>query len=171
MELIRPSKKYEKSWLQAIEEFRRDPKTIKLWEASGDINNIDDLARDAELRSKGEKLPPGWVPYDLYWAIDKNEFVGIVSIRHELNDYLKQFGGHIGAEVVPSKRRLGYGQKILELSLQKARELGLGKVLVTSFENNIASWKIIEKNGGKLEDKIKAAGESDVTRRYWINLK
>lgn len=170
MKLVKPTKKYGVGWKRAVEELKNDSESIKLWEVLGDPDDLDLIIKTARLHSQGKNLPSGWVPYDIYWLVEGEEVIGIVSIRHKLNDDLELRGGNIGYEIVPSKRGKGHGNKILELSLRKVKELGFKKVLATSFENNIASWKIIEKNGGKLENKIKAEGENDVTRRYWIDL-
>jgi len=170
MKLVRPTKKYAAGWKRAVGEFRKDNKTIKLWEVLGDPDDLDLVIKTARLHSQDKNLPVDWVPYDIYWLVDGGEFIGIASVRHKLNADLEFRGGHIGYEVVASKRGKRYGNKILELSLQKAKELRLEKVLVTSFEGNAASWKIIEKNGGKMENKIKAGGENDLARRYWIDL-
>jgi predicted acetyltransferase len=83
---------------------------------------------------------------------------------------LEKKGGHIGYYIRPSQRGKGYGNLILHLSLEKARELGLKRVLVTCDDNNDASLKTIENNGGKLVDKIKGEGSVVLTRRYWIDL-
>ena len=55
-----------------------------------------------------------------------------------------------------------------ELTLVKIKEKGLKKVLITCDDKNVASYKIIEKNGGQLENKV--ADEGRITRRYWIDL-
>jgi len=168
MELVKPTKKYEGSWHRVLEEFRHDEKTIKLWAVLGNPDDLDKCIAAAENYSRGIGLPADWVPYDLCWLVDDGEIIGLASIRHKLNEFLKREGGHIGYEIVPSKRGKGYGNKILELSLGKARDLGLKKVLVACDDSNTASWKIMEKNGGKLNDKIKT--ERRITRRYWINI-
>lgn len=168
MKLIKPDKKYEKSWKKAVVEFKNDSKTIKLWEVLGSPDNLEEIIHKAKLHSRGKELPDGWVPYDIFWLVDGEEIIGITSVRHELNDFLKKFGGHIGYEIVPSKRELGHGNRILRLSLEKLKSIGVNKVLVTSFDKNIASWKIIEKKGGKLENKIQGENEKDITRRYWV---
>ena len=93
-----------------------------------------------------------------YLLLNYSEFIGRVSIQHTLTDHLKE-GGHIGYYIRPSKRKLGYGKKILELSLVEARELGLRKVLVTCDNDNICSQKIIEANGGILENVVDAAND------------
>jgi predicted acetyltransferase len=170
MKLVRPTKKYEKQWHEAINEFKKDSRSIKIWEILGFPEDLEEIINNAQLCSQGKNLSKGWVPYDIYWLIDDNKFIGIANIRHKLNDNLLKGGGHIGYEIIPSKRKLGYGNQILRLSLEKIKKLGIKKVLVTSFDKNIASWKIIEKNGGRLENKVKIKSEKGLTRRYWINL-
>ncbi len=115
-------------------------------------------------------LPPGYVAQTTYWLIDTNEFIGRVSIRHMLTDYLLQEGGHIGYDIRPSKRKLGYGKKILALSLPKAKELGIKKILVTCNETNLGSKKIIEANGGILENRLHLHPGKPAKLRYWITV-
>ena len=54
--------------------------------------------------------------------------------------------------------------------MEKARELGLHRVLVTCDEDNIGSKKIIEHNGGKLENALEIEGEPVRKLRYWIDI-
>ena len=137
-----------------------------------DLNNLWDPS----------KLPSGWCPDRVLWLIDGEEYIGQISIRPELGTtYLITYGGHIGYSIRPSKRRRGYGQKILAMALAEARKLGLASVLVTCDSDNTASRKIIERNGGRFESALKmvpkiarAEGrqtESPVQKmRYWIQL-
>jgi predicted acetyltransferase len=143
-------------------------------ELSYDLRKI---SRDFEAFLKGlreasdrAKIPPGRVPMSDYWLIDSDEYAGRLSLRHELNDELLVWGGHIGYQIRPSKRRRGYGKKILRLGLIKAKELGLHRVLVTCDEDNIGSSRIIEYNGGQLENII-LVNDSPVRKmRYWIDI-
>ena len=110
---------------------------------------------------------PNYVPYTCYVAItNEGQIVGLGSLRHELNDYLKQFGGHIGYSVVPSERKKGYGTRILKLLLKEAKIKNITDILVTCSEDNIGSTKVIENNKGVLENKIEHDGK--ITCRYWI---
>ena len=78
--------------------------------------------------------------------------------------------------IAVDERGNGYGKEILRLGLEKCKELGIDKVLVTCKDTNIASRKCILANGGKLEDKrqIHDAQNKDdgvILERYWIDLK
>jgi predicted acetyltransferase len=96
--------------------------------------------------------------------------IGITHLRHRLTDPLRKEGGHIGYNIRPSERRKGYGTKILELALDKAREIGLKRVLVTCDTDNVASGKIIRKNGGVFEGESISDRSGKPVSRYWIEL-
>ncbi|HWO07164.1 MAG TPA: GNAT family N-acetyltransferase [Candidatus Paceibacterota bacterium] len=119
-------------------------------------------------QSRGENLPEGYVPATEFWLVDGDEYIGSVNIRHRLTEYLRTLGGHIGYDIRPSKRGRGYGTKILELALPKARELGIERVLVTCDATNVASRKIIEKNGGVLKNSVPNPAAGVEKLRFWI---
>ncbi|HBP25488.1 MAG TPA: GNAT family N-acetyltransferase [Acholeplasmatales bacterium] len=93
----------------------------------------------------------------------------MIDIRHRLNDYLFRLGGNIGYSVRKSERRKGYAKAMLGLALEKCRKLGLERVLVTCYKDNLASAKTILANGGVLENEI--VESTGITQRYWITLK
>jgi len=133
--------------------------------------NFGKYVRDRLDWKEGKSLPEGWVPGSTFWLIrDDKVIVGTSSLRHKLTEHLRNIGGHIGFNIRPSERRKGYGTAILALTLEKAKELRLKRVLVTCDDNNIASAKIIEKNGGILEDKYCNDELEQPKRRYWIEL-
>ncbi len=110
----------------------------------------------------------GMVPATHYWLVAAGiGYVGEVSIRHYLNEGLKLFGGHLGYRIRPSQRRQGYGTLLCKLAIAKARQRGIAEILITCDDDNIASWKIIEANGGALFDRIDN-GRAARTRRYWV---
>jgi len=167
MFLTKPTKKYEKSWHDALKEFQ-DEKRIGFWNMDKEPTDLDEYIKSCQIYEKGENLPNNRVPATTFWLIDNNKFIGHTNLRHKLNDYLKKEGGNIGYYIRPSERSKGYGTKILELVLVEAKKIGLKKALVTCDQSNIASQKVIEKNGGKYDSKVSSTPEPKL--RYWINL-
>ncbi len=128
---------------------------------------LEVLARNEQ----GTHLPVGTVPSTFLFAFVGPRIVGRVSIRHALTPLLERVGGHIGYVVVPEFRRQGYGTAMLRLSLQILREqYGLRRVLVTCDDDNVASIRVIEKNGGTLENVIVGQDLGKPKRRYWFEL-
>jgi len=131
-----------------------------------------DVAAFVEMcghHSIGRNLPAGWVPQTTFWLVrDAKKIVGCSRLRHNLTQFLAEHGGHIGYDVRPSERTRGYGTRLLQLTLAEARRIGLTRVLITADEANVASWRIIERNGGQREPN-RLAPESDALRRYWID--
>ena len=91
-------------------------------------------------------------------------------MSHWLTDALRDWGGHIRYGVRPSERNKGYGTLMLKLALDKARALGIGRVLITCGKDNIASQRVILKNGGVLDSESYSEQAGRVTQRYWIDL-
>jgi predicted acetyltransferase len=94
--------------------------------------------------------------------VDGSEFLGRVQIRHRLTDRLREVGGHIGYDVRPSARRRGHATAMLRATLPMARALGIERALITCDTENGASRKVIEANGGMLED------ERNGKLRFWV---
>jgi predicted acetyltransferase len=95
--------------------------------------------------------------------------IGVIQLRHQLNDFLLNFGGHIGYSVRPSERRKGYASTMLQLCLAEAKNLNINRVLITCDEDNVGSAAVIENAGGVLED-VRDADDGTRKKRYWITL-
>ena len=167
--LVLPSEKYKRSYRAAVKEFRVEKKHMP--------NDYADIFKNESFpaflkRLKGYRtgigLPKGWIPATMYWLVDGTTFLGRLSIRHQLTKNLRKVGGHIGYAIRPSKRGKGHGTKMLTLSLAKARELGLRKVLITCDETNMASRRVIEKNGGVLQNMVSQSQGKPKKMRFWI---
>lgn len=115
-------------------------------------------------------VPSGYCSGYEYFLIRKNDskLVGLINLRYNLNKNLLLHGGHIGYSIKVSERRKGYNKINLYLCLIKARELGLDKVLLTAYDDNIGSVKTILDAGGVLENKINDSGK--LLGRYWIDV-
>ena len=112
----------------------------------------------------------GWVNCSTYFLFVGGRLVGTIQIRHTLNDELMRVGGHIGYGVRPSERRKGYGTKMLALALERCRELGIDRALITCGKGNIGSARTAMKNGGVFESEYTCEKTGDVDKRYWITL-
>ena len=118
---------------------------------------------------EGTNLPTGYVPETFLFAFVGPRIVGRVAIRHMLNAFLEREGGHIGYVVVPEFRRRGYATRMLALALGLAtEELGIDEVLVVCADSNIGSIRVIERNGGVLQDVIRVDGGEEPLRRFRI---
>lgn len=109
-------------------------------------------AYTAALATDDAPRPAGWVRGTYLWMVDGDAVVGRISLRHSLTPWLLEVGGHIGYAVRPSARRHGYASEGLRLMRGLAHDLGIDPVLVTCDDDNIASRRVIEANGGVLED-------------------
>ena len=128
--------------------------------------SINDWVKFVENTKYKETVTPGFVTAHTFFALVNDRIVGIINGRHELNDYLLNFGGHIGYSVRKSERRKGYGKKMLAYTSEFLFSLGLEKILITCDKNNIASKRTIESCGGILKNEV--IEESRITLRYWI---
>lgn len=169
LELIELSAPYKESFLEGLRELQADGQ-MHYYNADQITANFAAFLQDLEDKKDRSKISLERVPGTDYWLYEGGTFIGHLSLRHELNNYLVRIGGHIGYQIRPSKRRMGYGKEILRLGLQKARAIGLRRVLVTCDETNIGSKKIIEANGGQLENAIFIEGEPIRKLRYWIDI-
>jgi predicted acetyltransferase len=115
----------------------------------------------ADAREESPR-PDGHVPATTLWWADGDEYLGRLTIRYRLTPYLRDVGGHIGYDVRPSARKRGHATAMLAATLPVARGLGIDHALVTCDDDNIASRKVIETNGGVLED------QRGVKLRYWV---
>jgi predicted acetyltransferase len=122
---------------------------------AAELRGFADPARDL-----GDSL----VHCDFLWITDGDpeQVIGFCAIRHTLNHFLRELGGHIGYSVRPARRRQGHATRALALALDRAAELGIDRALVTCDFDNEASRRTIERNGGVFEDR-----RADKLR-YWI---
>ena len=168
LHLVEPAPLYKAAILDAVPELQ----TIGEWDISPDAfaARFDDMLGELAAAKDPATAPPGVVPYEDFWLMEDDTWIGLLTLRLRLTEELLHSGGHIGYVVRPSKRRCGYGTVLLRLGLDKARERGLSRVLLTCNESNTGSRKIIEANGGQFENAVVVEGQADKKLRYWISL-
>lgn len=168
-QLILPTPKYQASFLAAVKEYQAEGLRYYTQLSSEELeDNFTSYIRQLEAESAGKNLPEGYVAHTTFWLVEGNEYIGRVDIRHDLNDFLRREGGHLGYDIRPSKRGQGYGKLILKLGLEKAKEMGLPNILITCDIDNIPSKKVIEANGGQLERVEPVAAGGPDKALYWI---
>lgn len=166
-------------------EFKKEDK-VKLLDMINEINNFDGnfegltniskiinydtFLENLEKNKDQELIEPEYSPQTTYGVFDDEKLVGGFNIRHILKGDLINYGGNIGFLIRPSERKKGYGVNMLSLALEKAREIGLEKVLISCRDNNIGSAKIIEKNGGIYKNNYYDEKLKKMYKRYWIDL-
>ena len=170
LRLVNPSKAYEASYRSLLEEFRTRRERLIPFPLSFPHANFPELIARLEENSKGLGLPAGFVAHSTYWLVTDSEILGVSNLRHSLTPALRKEGGNIGYGIRPTARRQGYGSELLRRTLQKAKELGLAKVLLTCGKVNLASVKVILANGGGLESEEFVAKRNEVVQKYWIDL-
>ncbi len=106
----------------------------------------------------------------LFVRKNDNKLLGMLQIRHYFNDYLSNYGGHIGYSIRPTERRRGYAKEMLKQAVPLCQKIGLEKVLITCNEDNIGSEKTILANGGVYESTVYEPNEKVNLKRYWINI-
>lgn len=100
---------------------------------------------------------------------DRHRILGMVNIRHYLNERLLRTSGHIGYSIRPSERNKGYGKLQLKLALDFIKSIGVKDVLITCDESNLISAKLIESCGGELEGIVHVPVLGCMVKRYWIH--
>jgi len=170
LHLAIPARKHRRAWKALKREFDHD-QAIHFALCQGS-KTYGQFLRKWRSFHEGRHLPDHLVPATKLFLLEEGspKILGVIDIRHRLNDHLlNNPGGHIGYAVAPSERNKGYATEQLRLGLEKCKAMEIGPVLVTCNKENVASAKVIQKNGGVLEDE-RVSGEGKVFQRYWIAL-
>ena len=169
MKLIKPTIVLKQEYLEMLDEWKQNNEKIVPWVLNEDTSDFQAMISRFADYSQGIGLKEGLVPHSTYWLVrDDNKILGAINIRHRLNDYLKNIGGHIGYGIRPSERRKGYATEMLGKALDIVRGMGIKSIMISCDKDNIASAKTIIKNGGVLHSEDSDNGT--IFQRYWIAL-
>ena len=172
VKLINLTKEYYPQLSEMIEEWKLDQEKNNTnrspWAIfKNDYRDFEYYLEYLEIREAKDGLVPDSVFFLL--DIERNILLGAVNVRHYLNDYLLQYGGHIGDGIRPSERGKGYATEMIRLALTECKRLGIDKVLMICDKSNVASARTIIKNGGILENEV-TDEDGEINQRYWITL-
>lgn len=151
--LVRPIIQLKEQALNYREEhFKNGEKVINGSELWDQIESYDEWLSSVTLNTDSQTVNKNWVVTDTFFALRKNDdkIIGMIDLRHTLNDYLKDFG-HCGYSVRPSERKKGYATEMLRQLIGVAKKIGMTELQISVEKTNIGSIKVIEKNGGVYE--------------------
>lgn len=121
--------------------------------------SYDDWLKAVTDNMSEETVSPDWVVTDTFFVLDETDrIIGIIDLRHTLNEFLKDFG-NCGYSVRPSERRKGYATKMLRHILRIAKDAGLNVLYLSVERSNEPSIKTIRKNSGIYERSFEFEGE------------
>lgn len=164
--LVRPTLEHkEKALAYRQEHFDHGENIINGSELLDKTEFYEEWLQSIKNNENPETVNPEWVVTDTFFAVDEqDEIVGIIDLRHTLNDFLKDFGNS-GYSVRPSQRQKGYATEMLRVLLDVARQAGLTELHLSVEKDNIPSIKTIVKNGGVYERSFEFEGElADIYR-------
>jgi len=174
-DLVTPTTTVHESFLAAMEEFRTegrgglgDDSMIgnemrrfgDSWGTPEGFERYTKYVRDQSLEESPR--PPGYVPCTTLWWVEGDDYLGRIAIRHRLTPWLLEAGGHIGYDVRKSARLKGHATAMLRQCLPVTNRLGIDPALITCDDDNLASRKVIEANGGIFED------QRGNKLRFWV---
>ncbi len=169
MRLVRPVVQRQDELLAMMDEFATD----RIDGGAMGSQTVDQLRDPGAFRAwvemlehyeEGVGVPDELVPSSSRWVDEGGRLVGFISLRHELNAFLLEVGGHIGYAIRPADRGRGLATAATALMLPECRRRRIDPVLITCDDTNVASARVIERSGGMLED-VRGG-----KRRYWVTL-
>ena len=136
-----------------------------------DCQSAEEWIEAVRKGASAATCPEGRVPSNVYIAVRESDgkIVGVTDLRHHIDHpILGTWGGHLGYYVRPGERRKGYATEMLRQNLQKCRERGLTRVMITCSRDNPASEKVILNCGGVFEKEV--PGDDTIIKRFWVEL-
>ncbi|RAI82132.1 GNAT family acetyltransferase [Macrococcoides goetzii] len=172
LRLVRPTLHYKEDILRYQQEFNATKEVIHGSSSLHKFEDFDEWFNKVQNSDNLERIPHGMVLATQFLCVNEdNKIVGMVNIRHYLNEYLLQIGGHVGYSVRPDERRKGIAKWMLQESLKFLKTKDVNQALVTCDYNNIGSKKTILACGGIYENSVHDDHDDVDVERYWIEIK
>jgi predicted acetyltransferase len=182
MELVWPAREHLASYVDALERGWSPDNIRGRLTAEEELRRIATdadafLAGLVDLEAKGQPFTmldgtkAARIPGYRKWMWD-GEFCGSIGLRWQpgTEDLPPHCLGHTGYGVVPWKRKRGYATEALRHIIADAAARGLRFIFITTAPDNLASQRVIEKNGGVFVEEFTAPPSlgSIRERRYRI---
>lgn len=169
--LISPSVEWERQIMEYKKEFEENNDSMDGTAGLSKCKTFEEWYSNVISNSNETTVMDGFVPASTFLAvrITDNRLIGMIDIRHRLNEYLYSFGGNIGYSVRKSERQKGYATEMLALGLDESKRIGLSRVLITCLKKNIASARVILKNGAVMENEV-IDSSGNIIQRYFVEL-
>ncbi len=170
LELVRPAEEHLAEVRAYREEFLAADSSM---DGAGPLRRYEDPADWLAAVRRYEdpaSVPEGKVPATELLCLRDGRLLGMIQIRHCLNEYLERYAGHIGYSVRPSERRKGVATRMLALALPFCRQLGLQRVMIACQPHNEGSRRTILSNGGVYARTVHMPDRNVDLEQYWIEL-
>ena len=133
-------------YLNQIENYRKEMlKSNSSFDGCSNLDKYDNINEWISYCYKMENIETkqlGLVNADQLLLLNSDEeVIGMVNVRRKLNESLMLIGGNIGYSICPKYRNKGYGKRMLFLVLEYCKSIGITKVRLSCYADNIASKK------------------------------
>ena len=110
--LKRPIKEYEAEAAAFKQDFFDNGETtINGSELFDRMDSYDEWLKSVTDNTSSDTVNPSWVVTDTYFAFDDDRIVGVIDLRHKLNDFLRDFGNSGYSLKILSERRHYHGMQ------------------------------------------------------------
>ena len=170
--LVEPNIAYREQFIDMVNGYKSSEEVDYYDMYKEAVENFDKYVLKLQNNAKGIDIPEDWVTTHTFWMTNnEGVLLGVTRVRTcNDNEFVRNYAGNIGYDISPLNRQKGYGKTILKLGMEKAKSLGLDKLLITCNYDNVGSIKIIESNGGVFESEVFCESKNTLLRRYWIEL-
>ena len=171
-ELVVPTIKYKRKAIKYIKEHNKYGSRINgsgmLYEYLDDYNGwLKKLEHERNIVTDNV-----YVPNETYFLVRKNDqkIVGMVNLRTELNEHVKNSYGSIGYGIRPKERRKGYNKINLYLTLLECKKRGIKNVVISCEKDNIASSKSMLALGAVFDKEVYSSTKNNFIQFYRIDV-
>lgn len=144
IELISPQPKDAYFWLQVRKQ--------KSTQENNPVGNLSEKKLREQIFESNRDLRFKQSVHRFYIQTAEKEFAGVISLR-EIN--WESGVCELGYLIAEKFQNKGIATQAVRLLMQKSFAAGIRKIKATTYVHNVASYKVLEKNGFVLEGTLK----------------